>query len=354
MWVGNKLGPKTYLRKVFDLMSTVTQIEYEFQGGYVRASVKNPAPAQKVVRALRGQVSTFSAASRRRLMALLNRLEWSGLSAAFCSLTYGQLFPDIETFKRHIDIFGKRMMRWAARHGCRVSIVWKMEFQERGAPHLHLIVFGLPSSMTEFELRQLMRWTWALSIGGDYWDKSDSDYWRVPFVQADWVTSKRAAMGYVSKYLAKVDVGQSVGDTRNVLSEHVATDGASAVDGFNNVSYLTAPSGTGRIWGVIGRVNLPFAELVTVSLAAAKSGFFGLRRLAAAKLRSQWKSRPLKRRRRRASRLLFPDDPERRRRVFYWTSKPPDFIHGRLQSFSLFVDDALEWFDMLYWLVSSA
>ena len=195
VWVGNKLGPKTYLRKVFDLMSTVTQIEYEFQGGYVRASVKNQAPAQKVVRALRGQVSTFSAASRRRLMSLLNRLEWSGLSVAFCSLTYGQLFPDIETFKRHIDIFGKRMMRWAARHGCRVSIVWKMEFQERGAPHLHLIVFGLPSSMTEFELRQLMRWTWALSIGGDYWDKSDADYWRVPFVQANWVTSKKTGDG---------------------------------------------------------------------------------------------------------------------------------------------------------------
>ena len=142
---------------------------------------------------------------------------------------------------------------------------------------------------------------------------------------------KKRAMGYVSKYLAKVDVGSSAAAPGR-FEEGASSDGAKAPDGFNNVSYLTAPSGTGRIWGVIGRVNLPFAELVTVSLAAAKSGFFGLRRLAAVKLRSQWKSRPVNRRRRR----------------------PASVIHGRLQSFSLFVDDALKWFDMLYWLVSSA
>lgn len=313
-------------------MDTVPQIEYEFQGGYVRASVKNPPSAVPPVRARRGSVNGFSAASRLRLMSMLNRLEWSGLRVAFCSLTYGQLFPNIETFKKHIDIFGKRMMRLAARRGWRLSFVWKMEYQDRGAPHLHLLVFGLPEGMTDFELRQLMRWTWALSIGGDYWDKSDSDYWRVPFVQADWVVSKKAAMGYVSKYLAKVEVGSSAAAPGR-FEEDASSDGAKAVvgDGFNNVSYLTASS-TGRIWGVIGRVNLPFAELVRVVVDVAASGFFGFRRLAASKLRSNWRLRPLNKRRR----------------------KPHSVIYGRLQSFSLFVDDALQWFDFLSGLLLSS
>ena len=313
-------------------MDTLSQFEYQFQGDYVRATVKNSSPSAAVVRAVRGQVDGFSSASRRRLMVILNRLEWSGLSVAFCSLTYGQLFPDIETFKRHIDIFGKRMMRWAAAHGCKLSIIWKMEFQERGAPHLHLLVFGLPSSMTDFELRQLMRWRWALSIGGDYWDKSDPEFWRVPFVQADWITSKKRAMAYVSKYLAKVDVRSSRSAAApTAFSEDVGDDGANAPTGFNNVSYLTATSKTGRIWGVIGRVNLPFAEAVRVVVDAA-SGFFGLRRLAAASLRSQWRQRPVNKRRR----------------------KPHTVIHGRFQSFSLFVDDALQWIDVLWSLLSSA
>ena len=42
-------------------------------------------------------------------------------------------------------------------------------------------------------------------VGADYWDKSDANYWRCPFTQADWLETKKRAMAYVSKYMAKVD-----------------------------------------------------------------------------------------------------------------------------------------------------
>lgn len=84
-------------------------------------------------RGVRGRVTCFSAKSRRRLLfAAFNACcEW----LAFITLTYPAEYPaEGSKVKRDLDTLRKRMKR---KFGG--DYLWGMEFQERNAPHLHLL-----------------------------------------------------------------------------------------------------------------------------------------------------------------------------------------------------------------------
>jgi len=87
----------------------------------------------------RGEIARFTMSSRRRLIELTARLRVGTIRTSFLTLTFAGM-PSAEqakaAFKRFRSRLDRRFAKWSA--------VWRMEYQERGAIHFHLICFNLP------------------------------------------------------------------------------------------------------------------------------------------------------------------------------------------------------------------
>jgi hypothetical protein len=187
----------------------------------------------------RGQITGFSSGARRRMFFVLNSLNRTqeGLPLLL-TLTYpgsdrwNRLQRD--DFKRHLDSFWKRLERaYPNAHA-----IWKLEPQQRGAPHYHLLVFGV-----DFIPNKLVSRMWWEVVGSGEIDNLKNG------VDLQQARSWPAVGSYVSKYVAKV-------------VDHVPVN-------------WTAP---GRWWGRLGRNRFSIdLEAVTLSQVAAQR----LRRLFA-------------------------------------------------------------------------
>lgn len=164
----------------------------------------------------RGCVTQFSAKSRRRMLRRFATVDRTALSRSLLvTLTYPRSFPvESSTFKRHFHTFSVRLRRTFPNS----SAIWKLEFQQRGAPHYHLIVMGVP-----FLARQWLSRVWFEIVG------SGDERHRLAGTQVQRCKSTRKALSYAAKYVAKVSAGE-------------------------------APSSPGRFWGVIGRQSLASSE----------------------------------------------------------------------------------------------
>jgi hypothetical protein len=91
------------------------------------------------VRSKRGCVSNFSGRSRKRMMETVAGLLTTALPL-FVTLTYPESWPsEWNAWKFHLATFWKRVRRkWP-----NASALWKLEPQERGAPHFHLLIWGV-------------------------------------------------------------------------------------------------------------------------------------------------------------------------------------------------------------------
>lgn len=202
--------------------------------------VKVSGQGRKHARGKRGAVRHFSTASRRRLLRYFAAVEWGKRKGVFLTLTYGQNFPNPDEAKVHLDTLLKRV----ARKFPNAAAIWRMEFQERGAPHFHLIFINLP-----YWDKADVKKVWGEIIGREYWDTKRNE---PPFTRIELIRGKRKAWSYLSKYVGKV-----------------------SGSGFNSVSYLTAEgeflnlctgevSPIGRYWGVFNRALMPLAEVFEV------------------------------------------------------------------------------------------
>ncbi len=83
--------------------------------------------AEKQKSAPRGEIVEFSAASRRRMLELLAKVEQSAVPI-FVTLTYPDNFPLYrEDYKGHLEAFCDRVQRrWPT-----AAIIWKLEFKAR-------------------------------------------------------------------------------------------------------------------------------------------------------------------------------------------------------------------------------
>lgn len=181
----------------------------------------------------RNQVGDFSRASRRRLIYSVARVERCQ-PGHFLTVTWPKDFPeDPKIWKRKLDTLFKRM----SRHFPRASGFWRLEPQERGAPHFHLMIYGLPT----VPIKALVNWfaqNWYEIVGsGDVlhllWHLGKLGKGNRPCIQA--MRSHRGAMSYTSKYIAKLPDGKS-------------------------------PSWChpGRWWGVFNAAALPLAGMVVI------------------------------------------------------------------------------------------
>lgn len=143
----------------------------------------------------RGAVSEYTKAARKRMIERLSKTR-NTQKGAFVTLTYPASYPDnAETWKRHLDTFLKRLKRIApAAHA-----VWRVEPQQRGAPHYHLIVFNHPSRLSVFRRWVKLAW-YAIAGGGDVKHRAAG-------TRVDAIYSRRHAIAYASKYAAKPSEG---------------------------------------------------------------------------------------------------------------------------------------------------
>lgn len=210
----------------------------------------------------RGKVTAFSNASRKRLLELFATID--AKKYLFLTLTYGERFPDTRRAKAHLKAFIMRLQR---RYET-LSGVWRVEYQERGAPHFHLILMNVP-----FIDKKLIVDLWEAVIGHEYQNNThnDSGDRNRTFTRIEAIRKHKKVMAYISKYVAKKE-GKDGDKVQSEVAQHrqnfragkdapaFSFSAPTAHSGFNNNTYQHE----GRHWGKFGEEFIPFAEKTEV------------------------------------------------------------------------------------------
>ena len=165
----------------------------------------------------KGDIQGFSINSRSRMLKRINQLNPDRKDQFYhITLTYPKRFPtDGITHKTDLDVFIKRLKR---RFGKEIELLWKLEFQKRGAPHYHMIVY----LEKEYNIQYLRKWlgkNWY-EVAQRFWDEK-LDVHKDRGVGCDQIDSLRKAGYYLSKYITKkeeetpANQGRFWGCTRN-------------------------------------------------------------------------------------------------------------------------------------------
>jgi hypothetical protein len=200
----------------------------------------------------RGIISQFSNKSRKRLIEQFTRLDHKKMKftkerVKFITLTYIDNMQDGLLAKLHLKRFIERL-QYAHE---KLWVVWKLDFQERGAMHFHLIVGNM--KFTDFEEIQKM------------WSECSEQAENV-FTRIEAIKSIRGVLSYAAKYMTK-EVSPNTGE------EVKATDVSSVrrAAGGSGSLVLTICHNFGRFWGVYGRQHLPLADKVETMCALTDS-----------------------------------------------------------------------------------
>jgi hypothetical protein len=173
---------------------------------------------------VRGGVECFSRGSRLRMLETVARVKRRSLCRAlFVTLTYPADFShDAVEWHNDLEVWWKRVGRRWPSGAC----VWRLEPQKRGAPHFHLLVFGV-----RFMAHEWLRDTWSGVVGD-----TSADFLSA-CTSVERVRSVKGAWAYVSKYVGKTAPG-------------VWIDPATG-------ECITP----GRFWGVKGRGRVPWSPV---------------------------------------------------------------------------------------------
>ena len=206
------------------------QIEYTVGASLLKVS--RGGVSTQVGGGKRQNIKQFSKQSRQRLMRTIARIRRDADLPMFVTLTYPNDYPHPAKSKVHLDMFFKRFHRRYPKAGG----IWKLEPQERGAPHYHLLIWGV-------EYLELLTWVpqawFEIAGNGDQlhlrWHKGQLGNGNLPCVAK--VKSFKGVWAYAAKYLGKTFEAAGWGKMW-----------------------------TGRFWGVIGRENIPFGEAIVQAI----------------------------------------------------------------------------------------
>lgn len=193
------------------------------EGSIIEVSKNRDSVSTDLEIPCRGKITGFSKKSRLRLLKTLGKVSKKELPY-FITLTYPEKFPDEkEVYKSDLEKFIKRLVYRFPK----VSGFWRLEFQKRGAPHYHLLVWGLPNA----DLTRYISNIWYQVV------KSGDIKHLHAGTQIKKVRSWRGVMSYASKYMAKEgDYGQEVG----------------------------------RIWGVFNKNCVPWSPVLEIEISQQK------------------------------------------------------------------------------------
>lgn len=182
----------------------------------------------------RSVVRTFSQRSRRRLLRFLHRIRWRPF-ILFVTLTTREIISPQEA-KRHF----RRWVAWFRRRYPHWGIVWKLEFQLRGAPHFHLVLIPPAHARIPY-----------IPIGEIH------DRWGLGFCWIERVPQSHISF-YLAKYVAK-GPGEDLDDADIAglgvtWEEWLEGEGPSLDQSAISAQWLR--DWTGRFWGRIGPIEM--------------------------------------------------------------------------------------------------
>ncbi|MDR3402185.1 MAG: hypothetical protein P4L99_06765 [Chthoniobacter sp.] len=212
----------------------------------------------------RGAVSGYSCKSRSRMLRLVASLN-AEIHPQFVTLTYPHEWDnDPLAWKSDLDTFGK----WLLRVYPVASFIWKLEPQKRGAPHFHLLVYGIP-----FLPWQTLAVRWAEIVNECKLPKNfpteRGKYGAHLF--HEWVRNSIENRDVADHILAGVKV-EAIRSHKGVMcycSKKYMGKECALPEGWEKV---------GRFWGVVGRKNLPRSRVMEVEIS--RDAFARVRRTA--------------------------------------------------------------------------
>jgi hypothetical protein len=141
----------------------------------------------------------ISAKSRQSLAKLLSVLEWGGMGESLhVTLTYWKDWPRT---KAQLQQEKKRIKRTLGQFGCGI---WRLEYQERGAPHWHVLLWV--QGRDAEQVIQLIQWWWAGDCAhSSRWANSHPQgvyVTRGTEVKSTWYLAMHAAKGEQSPLIA--------------------------------------------------------------------------------------------------------------------------------------------------------
>lgn len=145
----------------------------------------------------RGKVRGFSNQSKIRMLKKLGGVNAKklGLLPLFVTLTYpSEWVDDSKEWKRQLEAFRMRVERkWG-----KFAIVWKLEYQKRGAPHWHMLWYKEFSSAELIILRRWLSRVWFVLVkSGDYKHLSAG-------TRVERLRDANGVQYYCAKYIGKV------------------------------------------------------------------------------------------------------------------------------------------------------
>jgi hypothetical protein len=145
-------------------------------------------------------IVSFSLNSRRRMIKLISTIQFfSYYKTIFVTLTYHNDFHfDARKTKRDLDNYLKSIKHFLPT----IDYIWRLEEQERGAPHFHILFFVREklSKDDENKLNDFLKEKW-IAI-----KSCKCHYCRNYGVVVEPINSTRKLVSYVAKYSAKVDL----------------------------------------------------------------------------------------------------------------------------------------------------
>lgn len=190
------------------------------QGDVIEVHKLDVFARRRVVGGIRSVVSSFSKASRRRLIVRMNKLDIRKMRTSFVTLTFAGM-PTIQEARRAFKMFMQRLRR----KYIRTSAVWRLEHQQRGAIHFHVLFFKLPY-IDQAKLQE-------------EWIECTREPLSIVHIRL--VSNKKHMMHYVSKYVAKASPEKS----------STSLD----IDAYRHE--------TGRHWGIFNEKCLPYGKIYT-------------------------------------------------------------------------------------------
>ena len=199
--------------QTFKLTVSRARVKFGFSDPLTDLKSKSRPPGGR-----RGVVREFSEGARDRLADRAAELQEQGhIPQVMLTLTSpanweevylwdaetGERLEGGRIFKHHLDTFRKRLDRKMNKLGIYFwSALWFLEFQERGAPHVHLIIFGcVISSKVRAALRSWLGRAWADVVG------NPSKFEKQKHIKSGTQTAKmkKKHFGYALKYASKME-----------------------------------------------------------------------------------------------------------------------------------------------------